>query len=159
MLIPTRANADSYTYNISSISGTVIASGRVTVAPANGQNKVTVFQGTILNGGFKIDLLGVNSFGNNNNTLTDLSPYLAGGGISFVANGVDYNISYGGLSQGYMLKTTLDPTGTAGTKVSFYVGTGDPPTVTPEPPVILLLATGFAGLMFVFRRKLQLGGG
>src|SRR6266849_10828064 len=86
VLIPTRARADSYSYDISNITtGTVIASGRITVAPANGKNKVTVIQGTILNGGFKIDLLGVNTFGingnNNDNTLTESSPYLTSGGI------------------------------------------------------------------------------
>ena len=158
VLIPTRAKADSYSYNISNFTtGAGIASGRITVAPANGKNKVTVIQGTILNGGFKIDLLGVNSFGNNDNTLTNSSPYLDSSGISFVANNVNYNVAYQGqgLSGRYIL-TTGGPI-PVGQQVNFYVGPTD--TVpTPEPPLVLLLATGFAGLIFVFRRKLQLGG-
>ena len=154
VLIPARAKADSYSF---SISGTgITASGKITVAPANGKNEVKNIKGTL--NGFDINLLGVNIFDNNDNILSESStPYLDSSGISFVANGINYNLSYQGMepSGAYILNTHIQTH--PGPHVDFYVGP-DKPVATPEPPLILLLATGFAGLVFVFRRKLQLGG-
>ena len=160
LLAPSALRADSFAFNISglgvSASGAkdtevVTASGTfIATSEGNGEYLVTSMSGTL--NGSAITLLSDNSFDENDNLFITQPGAIEvdGNGISFVANGVDYNLfdrnsSYvldeGSQSASQGLEVTFDPTSVMN---------------TPEPSSFLLLATGLAGVLFVFRRKLQL---
>ena len=76
---------------------------------------------------------------------------LDSGGISFVANGVDYNLYYRPVLSSYVLNVGPGSTSVVGRTVSL----SDPPVNASEPGSMLLLATGLGGVLLLFRRKLQ----
>ena len=141
------ANAASFNFTFSG-SG---LNARGTLATTNtlvgGYYTVTGLSGT--QDGFAMSLLGPGVFASNDNLFSPNSPYFDFSGVSYVANGVDYNLFNNGAG---VIRdcTSCNGYSTDGTAVTF---SATPAAATPEPGSLFLLGSGLLGGIPVMRRR------
>ena len=142
----TYAGNTSYTGSGTLTTG-LINGGVPTDPESGGSAQITAITGTF-NGSTITSLLPVNSFDLNDNTFYNHNPQVDGGGLSFSAGGVDYNI--------FLLSDVSGITEVEDSNDGYDNGGDFWATLAPVPePSTLALAAlgGLSGLAFIRRRK------
>jgi hypothetical protein len=140
----TSARADSFGFSYSGSGFT--ASGTLTTDPlSDGSYLITGLSGT--QNGQTMTILDPGEFLSNDNLLYPSAPFLDFDGLSFVADGIDYNVFFNSNTSagpvGYYIASEADIFGSA---ISFSV------TPAPEPLSVLLLGFGLLGVLGLRKR-------
>jgi len=136
------ASAQATVYNFTFDDGIDMASGQLVTTGS----LVTAISGTA--DGFAIT--GLSPYASSDNTVVSGSaPYFDLGGLSFSANGVDFNVySSGGVE--YMMNSVTDPGGYGSYAAAL---TTDTLTAVPEPATWALMLGGFGLAGTALRRR------
>ena len=151
------ANSTTFTFSFAdtATNGTVISAGGSLMATLVSGNEFVVTSISGMQNGFAMTLLPPGAFDSNDNKVFSSGPFLDLGGVSFVSNGVDYNIYYNAATNSYF-ECNSNTNGNACSPGQGLPITGNLTEVAtvPEPGTLMLMGSGLIGLAGMARRKL-----